>query len=83
LYDVTLTVTNREGQNDSEVKRGYVNAYQIVNFRPGIILPPMFTFVSETKVYEHTFTRDGTGNFDTGIPFDTYVCGVRGFVVSN
>jgi PKD repeat protein len=78
LYDVSLTVTTLEGLNDSEVKRGYINAFEIRLFRPGFVLPPLYTALNNVKVYQHTYIFNGGQRIDTGVPFDNYTCGVMG-----
>jgi PKD repeat protein len=84
LYDVTLTVTNLEGQTNSEVKRAYINAYQIVFLRPGFIIIPIFSVLNDLQAYTPSFPlARGGDQLDTGISYDRYVCGIIGMTAAD
>jgi len=85
LYDVTLTVTNAEGQSSSEVRRGYINAYKLVNLpRPGFIVIPMFNILNDVAAYTPSFQlTQGGEQKDTAIPYDRYVCGIVGMAATD
>ncbi len=84
LYDVTLTVTTLEGQTNTEVKRGFINAYRLFTFRPGFILPPIFAVLGDLTAYTPSFDlAKGGDQKDTGISYDRYVCGIIGMSAAN
>lgn len=74
LYDVSLTVTTVEGSQDTEVKRGYINAFPLL--MPGF-RPPIF-FTSPSAYVTRYMGDPGIPNKDTGISSDKYVCGIIG-----
>lgn len=84
LYDVSLTITNVEGNSNTEVKRGYISAFTLETrvLRPGFILPPLFRVLNNVAAYITSFTLRGGELVDTGIAFDKYVCGVIGMAAT-
>lgn len=82
LYDVTLTVTNAEGQTDTETRRGYINVYSVITWRPGIILPPLFQILNNVTAHVAEFTLEGGGVVDTAWAYDQHVCGIIGMVAT-
>lgn len=85
LYDVTLTITNAEGQSSSEVRRGFINAYKMVFLpRPGFITIPIFSVLNDLQAYTPSFSLAvGGEQKDTGISYDRYVCGIIGLSAGN
>jgi len=76
LYDVSLTITNMDGETNTEAKRGLVNAIQFRLLQPMIPLQ-----LSTLHAYFSSYhVGPTTGMKDTGISSDKYVCGIVGMV---
>ncbi|WP_299029674.1 PKD domain-containing protein [uncultured Thermanaerothrix sp.] len=80
-YDVTLTVTNAAGQKQSLRRNGYITL-QVFEWRPGLILPPLFQIPGEITAHVSEYTLNGGGFVDTGWASDQYVCGIIGMTAT-
>ncbi|MBW6474610.1 MAG: PKD domain-containing protein [Anaerolineaceae bacterium] len=79
VYDVKLTVTNNEGESNSEVKSGYVYANLLFyNFRPLVV-----QIFQNSNAYFHQYNLMGNTQLDSGVPTDNYVCGIVGYQALN
>lgn len=81
MYDVKLTVTDAEGETNTEVKGGNILASNMF-----LLLQPQFKLVyifNSTSVYFQPFSMNGNSQLDSGISSDKYVCGIVGLQALN
>jgi len=83
-FDVSLTIVRSDGEDDIEVKNGYINAFPRLRVSAGSAQRLVMSTVKQNSVYFTSFSNISGGNLlDTKISSEKYLCAVSGMTANN